>query len=134
MKRFVFISFVMFGALVLSGGLWPSARGNPGPRRESAVVEFTQTVKLQNVLLRGEYLIVHDEEAMQRGENCTYIYHGTRATPAQLVTSFHCIPVERAKVGGFKVTLSHHTSPYEVPELREYQFAGSTEGHQVPTS
>ncbi len=133
MKRIVLISLVMSGALLVGGGLWPSASGNAAPRRESAVVEFTQTVKLQNVLLRGEYLIVHDEELMARGEPCTYIYHGNRVDPAKLVVSFHCIPVERDRVNGFKVTLSHPTT-YGVPEVQEYQFAGSTEGHQVPSS
>lgn len=133
MKRFVLISLMMLGALAVSGGLWPSVRGKAAPHRESAVVEFTQTVRLQNVLLRGQYLIVHDEELMARGEACTYIFHGDRADPAKLVISFHCIPVERDKAEGFKVTLSHHSGPYEIPEVKEYQFAGSIEGHQVPT-
>src|SRR5262249_53979851 len=133
MKRIVIISLMMFGALLVGGGLWPSASGNAAPRRQSAVVEFTQTVKLQNVLLRGEYLIVHDEEQMARGEACTYIYHGKRVNPAKLVISFHCIPIERDRADGFKVTLSHQTT-YGVPEVQEYQFAGSTEAHQVPSS
>ncbi len=132
MKRFVLISLMMLGALAVSGGLWPSAKGKAAPRREFAVVEFTQTVKLQNVLLRGQYLIVHDEELMARGEPCTYIYQGDRVNPAKLVIAFHCIPVERDKAEGFKVTLSHHPTPYGVPEVNEYQFSGSIEGHQVP--
>jgi hypothetical protein len=132
MKRFVLISLMMLGALAVSGGLWPSARGKAAPRRESAVVEFTQIVKLQDVLLKGQYLIVHDEERMARGEPCTYIYHGDRVIPAKLVIAFHCIPVERDRAEGFKVTLSHRAMPYEMPEVTEYQFAGSTEGHKVP--
>jgi hypothetical protein len=132
MKRILLISFVIFGALLVKGGLSPSARGNGAPHRESAVVEFTQTVKLQDVLLRGQYLIVHDEERMANGEACTYIYHGSRVNPAKLVASFHCIPVERPRADGFKVILARHTTPYEVQEVKEYQFAGSTEGHQVP--
>lgn len=132
MKRFVLISSMILGALAVGSGLWPSVRGNAAPHRKSAVVEFTETVRLQNVLLRGQYLIVHDEELMARGEPCTYIFHGDRPDPAKLVISFHCIPVERDKAEGFKVTLSHHSGPYEIPEVKEYQFAGSIEGHQVP--
>ena len=78
MKRFVLISSMILGALAVGAGLWPSVRGNAAPHRESAIVEFTQTVRLQNVLLRGQYLIVHDEELMARGEPCTYIFHGDR--------------------------------------------------------
>jgi hypothetical protein len=133
MKPFVLISLITLGALAVSADLWPSARVKAAPHRHSAVVEFTETVKLQNVLLRGQYLIIHDEELMARGEPCTYIYHGDRPDPAKLVISFHCIPVERDKAEGFKVTLSHHSGAYEIPEVKEYQFAGSTEGHQVPT-
>src|SRR5580765_7143083 len=130
MKRFVLISLMMLGALAVSGGLWPSARGKAAPHRTSAVVEFTQTVRLHDVLLRGQYLIVHDEELMARGEPCTYIFHGDRADPAKLVISFHCIPVERDKAEGFKVIVSKPAGA--MPEVKEFQFAGSTEGHQVP--
>jgi hypothetical protein len=132
MKRIAFISFVLLGALAVSGGLWPSGKGNAAPRRESAVVEFTQTVKLQGVLLRGEYLVVHDDERMENGEPCTYIYQGNRQDEAKLVIAFHCIHVERDRADAFKVTFSHHPTTYGVPEVKEIQFAGSRDGHQVP--
>ena len=130
MKRFVLISLMIVGALAVGGGLWPSARGKAASHRQSAVVEFTQTVKLQNVLLRGKYLIVHDEELMAGGAPCTYVYHGDRADPAKLVIAFHCIPVERHRADGFKVIVSNYAGA--MPEVKEYQFAGSTEGHLVP--
>jgi hypothetical protein len=37
---------------------------------EEAVVEFTELVKLQGVLLRGQYLIYHDDEMMEAGKPC----------------------------------------------------------------
>ena len=132
MKRIVYILFVLFIASTLSSGLWPSSSGIAAPRRESAVVEFAETVKLNGVLLRGQYLIVHDEERMARGEPCTYFYRGNRQDEAKLVTAFHCIHVDRGRTESIKVTFSRHSTPYDVPEIQELQFAGSKDGHKVP--
>jgi hypothetical protein len=131
MKRIVLATFALFGLLVLGGSLWPSD-SQAAPRRESAVVEFSQTVKLGGVLLRGEYLIVHDEERMARGEACTYIYQGRQIDEAKLITSFHCIHVNREMTTAFKTTFAPRLSAYQVPEVTEIQFAGSKDGHKVP--
>ena|ERR1051326_244224 len=131
MKRIVLTTFALFGLLVLGGSLWPSGT-SAAPRRESAVVEFAETVKLGDVLLRGEYLIVHDEARMARGEACTYIYRGRQIDEAKLVTSFHCIHVERERATAFKATFTRRSTPYEVLEVTEIQFAGSKDGHKVP--
>jgi hypothetical protein len=87
---------------------------------------------LRGVTLKGEYLFVHDDAAMQRGEACTYVYEGTAPIPKKLVVSFHCVPVQRAKATNF-IVRSIETSP-DLIELQEFQFAGDTEGHAVPTS
>ena len=131
MKRAVLISFALFGLFALGGSGWLSSSSIAAPSRESAVVEFTRTVKLQGALLRGVYTIVHDEERMARGEPCTYIYRGRKMDEKKLVLSFHCIHVEREMVTAFKATIPSY-GPYEVPEIREIQFAGSTAGHKVP--
>ncbi len=110
-----------------------SARGEITSKRESAVVEFTNTVKLTNVLLRGQYLIVHDEERMANGEACTYVYSGTVEKVDKLVTSFHCVHMNRAKTDKLKVTFANYGGKsYETPEILEIQFAGSADGHRVP--
>ena len=132
MKRIVLTTFALFGLLVLGGSLWPSGNTTAASRRESAVVEFAETVKLGGVLLRGEYLIVHDEERMARGEACTYIYRGKEIDESKLVTSFHCIHVERDKATAFKASFTRRTTPYETLEITEFQFAGSKDGHKVP--
>jgi hypothetical protein len=132
MKRILLVSLVMLGALAVSGGPGSTGRGKAASRFQSAVVEFDQTVRLQGVLLRGQYLIAHEEELMAYGEPCTYIYHGTQVNPSRLVIAFHCIPVERESTNTFKVTLSRPSTPYAIPEVKEYQFAGSTEGHRIP--
>jgi hypothetical protein len=67
---------------------------------------------------------------MARGEACTFVYSGEAEIPSQLVVSFHCTPVERAKVGSFTVrTVLTLPGKYD---LREFQFAGSTQAHLVP--
>ena len=51
-------------------------------RKEQAVTNFSQPVKLMGVTLKGEYLFVHDDAAMARGETCTFVYKGDAEIPA----------------------------------------------------
>src|SRR5436189_3690452 len=98
--------------------------------KERAEVKFDQQVTLMNVPLKGDYLFVHDDAAMARGEACTYVYKGLVANPENLVISFHCTPTTRVKAKHFTVR-SEEVAPLR-NEITEFQFAGSTEGHQVP--
>ena len=99
-------------------------------KTERAVMTFERPVTLMDVTLKGEYLFVHDDAAMARGEACTFVYKGTAENPNHLVASFHCTPVERVKVDYFTVRTSPGTTgDYE---LREFQFKGSNEAHVVP--
>jgi len=129
-------SFLLFIALlfvvILSSSPGPSVTAAEAGKKERAVMNFDQPVLLMNVTLKGEYLLVHDDAAMARGEACTFVYKGLNETPKKLVASFHCVPSARAKAGSFTMRLSE-VSPGEY-ELTEFQFAGSTEGHLVPTS
>jgi hypothetical protein len=115
------LAALMIGALVTSAA-------TETKKTERATIQFTEPVKLLNVMLKGEYTFVHDEEKMAKGEDCTYIYDSS----GKLIVSFHCIPAQRPKADRFRV-LTVKTDPiYGVRELKEYQFAGSTEAHQVP--
>ena len=128
--RRIFIA-ILAGALAAVSGVAVSA-GN-APKKESAVVEFTNTVKLMGVLLRGQYLIVHDEARMAKGEACTYVYRGKAENTDKLVTSFHCTHMDRVKTDNIKISYSNYGGkPYETPEILEIQFAGSADGHRVP--
>jgi len=106
----------------------------PQPEIQKAVVEFNEPVKLLGAMLRGSYLFLHDEGKMARGEPCTWIYgRGETGKLDKLVASFHCIPVNReTPAAQFKVTTVGVNSPFTLPEVVEYQVAGSTEGHKVP--
>jgi hypothetical protein len=130
MKSFLlFIAFLC--AVSLSSSSAPSVTNAANAaNKDRAVMKFNEPVKLMGVMLKGEYLFVHDDAAMARGEACTFVYKGVAELPDKLVVSFHCTPAERAKVANFTVrTLLISPGQYE---LREFQFAGSTEAHLVP--
>ena len=131
MKRNV-ITAMIAGALLIGGSLLQTSAIAGAGRIEKAAVQFTEPVKLLDVILKGDYLFVHDEDRMARGEDCTYIYSHTGGKQGKLVTSFHCIPVERQKADSFTVILSGYDTATGLSEVVEYRFAGSTEGHKVP--
>jgi hypothetical protein len=130
MKSLAFF-LVVLCALIIGSVSWETRASSEG-RKQSAVTNFDRPVVLQGVTLKGQYLFVHDDAAMQRGEACTFVYEGNAPLRNKLVLSFHCIPVQRAKANHF-VLRAVETSP-GVTELQEYQFSGDTEGHAVPTS
>jgi hypothetical protein len=126
MKRLLFAG-TMFAALMITIGAF-TAQANTEPKKnDRATVQFTETVKLLNVFLKGEYLVVHDEDRMAKGEDCTYVYDKS----GKLIVSFHCTPVERKKAEGFRIVTAR-LDPSGVNEVKEIQFAGTTEAHLVP--
>ena len=125
-------SLLLFVTLLCVVALSSSAVGSKAAnagKRQKATTKFSQPVKLQGVTLKGEYLFVHDDEAMARGEACTFVYKGNAPVKENLVLSFHCIPAQRFKVTSFTVRTQLING---ADELREYQFAGDTEAHTVP--
>ncbi len=126
--RRVLLAGSMLAALMITVGAFAAHARTESKINERATVEFTETVKLLDVFLKGQYFIVHDEGRMARGEACMYVYDRS----GKLVVSFHCIPVERPKAQGFRILVSKVNTAYGPGEIREIQFAGSTEAHQVP--
>jgi hypothetical protein len=101
---------------------------------QQAIVEFTEPVKLLGAILKGDYMFLHDEGKMARGEPCTWVYaRGKAGTFDRLIVSFHCIPVIRDEPADkFRLIVSATQPGFGLPEVIEYRFAGSTEGHKVP--
>jgi len=130
MKSIAFFIMVLC-ALIIGSVTWETKAAND-TGKQSAVTHFDRAVVLHGVTLKGEYLFVHDDAAMKRGEACTFVYEGNAPIRSKLVVSFHCTPVQRAKTNHF-VLRTIETSP-GVTELQEFQFAGDTEGHAVPVS
>jgi|SRR5215467_11696162 len=129
MKRSILLGFLLITAVFV---VVASTKAST-PRVEKAVVEFPQQVKLLDVFLKGSYLFVHDEDKMARGEACTYIYEFIDGKQGKLVTSFHCSPIARERAEKFVIKTNRLGATFnDLIEITEYQFAGSTEGHQVP--
>jgi len=126
MKRLL-IAASMLAALTITVGAFVTHAEAEAKKNERATIEFTQAVKLLNVVLKGEYLVVHDEAKMAKGEDCTYLYDAK----GKLVVSFHCTPVERPKSDRFRV-VTRRLDPSGMSEVIEIQFAGSTEAHLTP--
>jgi hypothetical protein len=122
---------LLAGALLLAVSAFAGSRTDQ-PKVQKAVLVFNEPIKLLGVILRGEYIIVHDDERMAKGEDCTYVYARENGQQGKLVVSFHCIPVEREPVDHFTVVVGSPDPASNLPELLEYRFAGSTEGHKVP--
>lgn len=132
MKSFLLFIALLFVVTLSSSSAPTVTNAARAAKTERAVMTFNRPVTLIDVTLKGEYLFVHDDAAMARGEACTYVYKGTTEDPNHLIVSFHCTPVERNKVDYFTVRTSPGaTGDYE---LREFQFKGSTEAHVVPMS
>jgi hypothetical protein len=148
-------SRIIVGVLLVLGMLSPltvatsGARGSPVRHvspRQWAIVNFDKTTQVSGRLLNaGQYLIVHDDEKMDRGEACTSFYRfGETGNGAQEeAVSFHCIPRERPGVAETKLALTAVAGDtygctsswgWQMNKLAEYQFAGDPEGHGVPES
>jgi len=132
MKSFLLFIALLF-AVTLSSSSAPSVTNAANTtKKEQAAMNFDQPVELLGVTLKGEYLFVHDDQTMAHGQACTFVYKGLAEVPKNLVVSFHCLPAARGKVAHFTVR-TVLTAPGQY-ELREFQFAGSTEAHLVPFS
>jgi hypothetical protein len=132
MKRFL-ILLTAVGFLALAGGpSLPKASGSAPSNSERATVNFDTPTKLMNVVLKGEYVFIHDQDRMEAGEDCTYVYESHGGAPVKLVLSFHCHPVARAKVSRFTIRSIQMSADPLLYEIQEFQFGGSKEAHQVP--
>lgn len=134
-KEIIMKSLLLFTALlslaILSNSSAPPA-ASAAAVKEKAVAKFDGNVTLMDIRLKGEYLFVHDDAAMMRGEACTFVYKGVGEKPENLIIYFHCTPRIRAIAQRF-IVRTLEVAPGQF-ELREYQFAGSPEGHLVPVS
>ena len=100
------------------------------PARQLTEVWFQRPVFVGGHILQGRYVIEHDNDRMARGEPCTHIYaYDNQKLP---VVRFHCTHLERGRAGeniAVLVSLSDGT----MQKLLEFQFAGETAAHGVPT-
>jgi hypothetical protein len=125
----VLIFVALICAVVLTSTSF-AVNKTPVARKQKATTQFHQPVVVQGVTLQGEYLFVHDDAAMERGEACTRVYKGSSEIASKLVLEFHCVPIQRAKANFFIVRTMQRADG--VTELNEFQFKGDTEAHGTP--
>lgn len=99
--------------------------------KQSATVNLDQQYRLKGVLLFGEYLVVHDDDAKERGEDCVFFYKVKDDGTKVLAASYHCKAITRTKAEKFSIVAQRRTVAWGIPEIEEIQFAGSSEGHRV---
>jgi len=128
MKSLLLLMALLFAVVLGSSSAVVTKASNPATKQK-ATVQFNDTVRLMGIPLKGQYLFVHDDAAMARGEACTFVYKGDAEISSKLVVSFHCMPTQRLKVDGFVVRTELVAGSNE---LREYQFGGDTEAHMIP--
>jgi hypothetical protein len=98
--------------------------------RRTASIAFEHPTWVADTQLVGTYVIEHDDGRMSRGEPCTILYRpGARDA---VVVSFYCVPRERGIASGF-VSRIRRDPTSDIDTLTEYQFAGDSEAHGVPS-
>jgi hypothetical protein len=116
---------------LLGVGTYAGRAGELGHRQWSAI-NFIDPVQVKDQIIMGPVLIVHDDEKMARGEACTTFYRFDPAKgPQEKLVSFHCRPVQRSVVD--HTTFSTVSTAAGCKRLTEYQIAGDSEGHGVPS-
>jgi len=136
MRRFLLMTLIFSAMGIAISTLVPFAAAAP-PGKEMSVVDIPDKTKLLKAVLQGKYIFIHDEEKMTRGEPCFYVYEYSQdqagkpeARPDKLVVSFHCQSTQREKAN--QIVLTFGVVSVGLFELREIQFAGSSEAHRVP--
>jgi len=131
MRARIIVGVVLVMALFCVG-TFASRAGDRAGRRQWTVVNFMNPVQVKDRVVMGPVLIVHDDEKMARGEACTTFYRFTPGKgPGDELLSFHCRPVQRTTVD--RTRFSVVDAPAGCKRLTEYQIAGDSEAHGIPT-
>ena len=123
------------GTALVAGALVVSTLAAAGvASRKVGVFHFIRPTFIAGTIVSGHTVIVHDDEKMARGEACTTVYRYDRKAATRQgdeLVSFHCTPAVRPLATTAQARSERSLSGPD--ELVEYQLAGETEGHIVPT-
>jgi hypothetical protein len=129
-SRIIAGSLLFFG--VLGVGTFASYGARVAGSRSWTLVNFVNPVTVQDRVIMGPVMIVHDDGKMAKGEACTTFYRFDPARgPREELASFHCRPVQRTVAESTTFTLAPGPDT-TCKRLVEYQIAGESEGHRVP--
>lgn len=126
------VSVVVALAVVALG----AAVSHAAPSLQQGVVYLQWPTQINGRIAQGTVLIVHDEAKMDAGEPCTTIYQYDQGKGrGEEITTFACVPVQRKAAEKLTATCARLSTIGSVPVniLTEYQFAGDTEAHGVPS-
>ena len=131
MQKGVLVGALAVIAAITTGVLSASDAGGSASVRWTNTY-FPQPTMVAGVPVQGAVLILHDDQQMVEGKNCTKIYRlDPKHGPKELLVSFMCTPGHSEAVAKFTATCSRLTANgFET--LTAYQFPGETEVHQVP--
>jgi hypothetical protein len=123
---------LVFGAAIFVVALVSS--GSMAPARQLATTYLHEPTLIGATIVQGPVVFVHDDDKKARGEPCTsiYIYEPGKGA-AEEITSFHCIRKTRPAAAQFTVRTRPNWEVGFGMVLVEYQFAGETHAHAVPT-
>jgi hypothetical protein len=131
-SRVVLTTCLLAGVLAAAAG---ASGDGGGQTRRWAVVYLAEPTLIGSTIVEGPVLFTHDDANMARGEPCTTIrLFEPAGGPTEEIAAFHCIPASRSVVRKFTLRTRPNTELGFGCVLTEYQFAGDTEGHGVPTS
>ena len=123
------LSFSLVGVSLLSMAAWNVLAGSSEQRHEFSMnSKFT----FAGVDLKpGNYVVIHKEEAMKDGSECTFIYRAPYREGKEPVAKARCTPVEGTRAKQFRVESTQQPDGTQV--IHGIQFAGSTVLHTYST-
>jgi hypothetical protein len=132
-------SRILKGLLVIAGfttlGALTTGDAMSAASRQSAVVWLKEPTLIVSTIVQGPVVFTHDAEKMANGDTCTTVYLWEPGkTRGEEVASFHCIPTARKTASTFTLKTEPNLELGFGCILKEYQFAGDSEGHGVPSA
>ena len=131
MRTRILVGALVVIAAITSGVLSASDAGGSASQRWTNTY-FVRPTIVAGVAIQGPIMVLHDDQQMAEGKDCTKIYRlDPKNGPQELLVSFMCVPANREAVDKFTATCARLTvTGFET--LVAYQFPGETEAHEVP--
>ena len=127
-------SRIIVGSLVVIAGLAVAiSHSAANPVVKWAVINVPDTTIVAGAFVSGPVVFVHDDAKMARGLPCTSVHRFVPGKgPGEEIVAFHCKP--RWGEAPTRFTKAVTTTPEGQRVMTEYQFAGDSEAHGIPTT
>lgn len=123
------VRFLLFSSAI-AAFLFFSPRAAMAHDAGAMLVDIPNQTKLGDVVLHGQYLIVHiQEDSVEHEVPCTYVYE---YKTKRLVTKFRCIHLDKTTAPAPASTIVSSSFGLGMREITSFQFKGSTDPIGVP--